>query len=505
MKQKKKTRKSSKPVNAAQKRKRQDPWKDMKEPTGKSTYVAFVQAIDGSPLMPCMNPKKVRKLLDEGRAEIIHYQNPFVIRLLYESERGTQPVELCVDPGYGTDGYSLKSEKHEYAREELRHLPDEKKKHEEKKMYRRQRRSRRRYRAPRFDNRKKKTKDGKEWIAPSLDHKKENTVRNIEKYNAVVPNLSVTIERAKFDPAAMQALQEGKPLPKGIDYQRMAGYGKTTRRAAVFARDGHKCVVCKASPFKDKNVRLCQHHTYYWRKDHSNRLGNLVTLCSKHHTPENHKKGHLLWGWEPKTKSGAPEAYMNTIRYRIIDDVLEVVPRVSITYGIDTLLSRRQLNLPKSHTNDAFAMGRFHPRHRAYERTFVKKRRNNRSLEEFHDAKYSDTRIKDPADKEYIKNGQELPSGRVKRNKDSKLNGENCRKYRGHKIKKGYRAIRRDHYPIRPGDIIIVNGKRRVAVGVHCNGRNVQYKDETDKTRDKTIKKVKVARHVGGWIEERKS
>lgn len=118
---------------------------------GKKGYIAFVVAKDGTPLMPCQNPRKVRKLLKEKRARIFRH-DPFTIQLLYESEMGTQPVEICEDTGYLKVGFSAKSEKHEYVREELTLLPDEKKRHMAQVIYRRIRRNRLRYREPRFDN-----------------------------------------------------------------------------------------------------------------------------------------------------------------------------------------------------------------------------------------------------------------------------------------------------------------------------------------------------------------
>ena len=49
--------------------------------------------------------------------------------------------------------------------------------------------------------------------------------------------------------------------------------------------------------------------------------------------------------------------------------------------------NRRQLAIEKSHVNDAYVMGRFQPRHRATPVYKQKKRRNNRCLERFYDAK----------------------------------------------------------------------------------------------------------------------
>lgn len=126
-----------------------------------SQYIAFVVANDGMPLMPTHNPKKVRKLLKTGKAEIYEY-SPFTIKLTYKSEKNIQPVEIGLDSGSVHVGISVKSEKHEYLSLQADLLSDEKDKHDNRRMYRRTRRNRLRYRKPRFNNRKasKKKKDG---------------------------------------------------------------------------------------------------------------------------------------------------------------------------------------------------------------------------------------------------------------------------------------------------------------------------------------------------------
>lgn len=467
---------------------------------GKKGYIAFVVAKDGTPLMPCQNPRKVRKLLKEKRARIFRH-DPFTIQLLYESEMGTQPVEICEDTGYLKVGFSAKSEKHEYVREELTLLPDEKKRHMAQVIYRRIRRNRLRYREPRFDNRKKP----EDWLPPSLDHKTGAHVSRATMYSKILPITSITVEMAKFDTALIAAFEQGEIL-EGTDYQHGLRYLQESLRLAVFYRDDYTCQICGKNAFRD-NAILCLHHIGFRNNDRSDRASNLITVCSHCHTPANHKPGGKLWDLKPAGKFKADAAFMNAVRYRIIEKMKEAFPDIPVNavYGAQTAAARKSLGLEKSHTNDAYAMGMFHPKHRAYERKLVKKRRNNRCLEEFHDAKYIDIRINNPEEKKRIRTGQELSSGRVKRNKDSSLNGENLRKYRGHKIKKGYRAIRRKRYSIRPGDIVLIDGYTRIAVGVHCNGTSVQYKDESGKTRDKTTKKMKVVRHIGGWVENRES
>jgi hypothetical protein len=70
---------------------------------------------------------------------------------------------------------------------------------------------------------------------------------------------------------------------------------------------------------------------------------------------------------------------------------------------------RRELGqLAKTHANDAYAMGEFHPKHRHQEEHFKKRRRNNRVLSKFYDAKYLDVRD------HTIKKGDQLGCNRTK-------------------------------------------------------------------------------------------
>ena len=136
----------------------------------------FVIALDGTKLMPT-NRAKARKLLKKRKA-IIYKHSPFAIQLTYESEKNVQPIEFCEDTGATHIGVSIKSEKHEYIHAQYDHLKDETERHNDQRMYRRTRRNRKRYRKPRFDNRKKP--EG--WLAPTVEHKKDNHIRIFEMF-----------------------------------------------------------------------------------------------------------------------------------------------------------------------------------------------------------------------------------------------------------------------------------------------------------------------------------
>ncbi len=154
-------------------------------------------------------------------------------------------------------------------------------------------------------------------------------------------------------------------------------------------------------------------------------MDNLITVCHKCHTPRNHKPGGKLYGWKPKVKGFKGATFMTAVRWILYGMVKKALPDVEIhlTYGAATKVRRGELDIKKSHVNDAFVMGNFHPGHRARPQIYQKKRRNNRSLEKFYDAKYIDTRTGEK------QTGQQLSNGRISRN--HKKDSENLHKYRG--------------------------------------------------------------------------
>lgn len=328
-------------------------------------------------------------------------------------------------------------------------------------MYRRQRRSRRRYRKPRFDNRKRK--DG--WIAPSLEHKKEIHIQAVLRICRVIPVTGLTLEMGNFDTQVLKAREEGRPLPHGTDYQQGERYGIATLREAVFTRDGYTCQCCKRS-IKDGAV-LHVHHIRYRSQGGTDRMANLATVCEKCHTPKNHKPGGKLYHWKPKLASFKGATYMTAIRWQLYNEVKERFPDVPvhITYGAATKDQRRSLDIGKSHVNDAFVMGQFHPKHRTVPVLYKKKR-----------------------------TGQELFNGRISRN--HKKDSENLHKYRRQKVSAGRRTVWKQHYRIQPHDIVRFGGRKFETSGCHNNGTRAILLPEK---KSVAVKKLDIYRYTGGY------
>ena len=435
---------------------------------------------DRKPLMPT-SEYRARKLLKSGKAVIFKHK-PFTIMLTRVVSENVQPIEYCCDTGYKHIGVSVKSEKHEYFDCQFDMLQDEKIRHDKRRKHRRERRNRKRYRKPRFNNRTASKKKG--WLAPSLRNVLDQHIRIFERFLEVMPIVSATFEMGSFDVHAMHEFEATGTVLKGKGYQKGPRYGMNTLRKAVFYRDGYTCQVCGKTT--EEGAILRAHHIGFRAGDHSDRMSNLLSVCTKCHTPANHKPGGKLYDLKPKTKQFTGAAFMNIVRWQMFSTLKAAHPdirwhmtygvatqearkvlclakshandaiRWHMTYGVATQEARKVLCLAKSHANDAYAMGMLHPKHRTPFTHFRKLRRNSRVLEKFYDAKYVDTRDGE------TRKGAELSCGRTNRSESRHLEN-NLRIYRGQKISKGRRAIRKQHYAVRPGDAVVTeSGKHRV-------------------------------------------
>lgn len=455
----------------------------------------YVMSVNGKHLMPTNRCGHVRHLLKDGKAKIVS-RHPFTIQLLYKSEEYTQPLEIGVDSGYIHVGVSVKSEKKEFFSAEFDLLKDEKNRHDDRRMYRRTRKNRLRHRKCRFN---KDTKS-KGWIAPSLRHKAEAQISIVKSICRVAPIKKVTIEVGEFDPALLKAMYTGKDIPKGVDYQHGPLYFEDNLRAAVFQRDNYTCQICgKYSIKSERPVYLHEHHALFWKGRHGNTLDELITVCNSCHTTANHQPGGKLWGLEPKVARLEGATFMNIVRWFIINTLKQSLPNIEIrhTYGAETSRKRKDAGLDKTHATDALCIGDFLPTDHIDTEYFQKRRRNNRVLETFLDARYID--IRDGKKKA----GKELGCNRTNR-RESRSSEKNLRIFHGEKVSKGRRRIRRARYAIQAGDKILAKGRVYSSChGCMSGGERVLILKAKESPTGKAVtvykKLVSVLRHCNGW------
>ena len=413
--------------------------------------MVYVLNKDGEPLMPTERHGKVRRMLNAGLAKVVT-RKPFTIQLTYATTSHTQPGTLGIDPGYEKVGISVINDKKELISGECALLTGQVKRNEKRIMHRRQRRNRLRYRAPRFDNRRKP----KGWLAPSIRHKLDSHIRLVKKIKSLVPIKETIVEVANFD---IQAIKN--PGIKGSEYQQGEQHGYWNLREYILHRDDHRCRSPKCSNQAKQQI-LQVHHIGYWKGDRSDRPGNLITLCDKCHRPENHKESALLWKWKPALKPFRAETFMTTVRWMLVNAL-----NCRHTYGHITKQKRKTQTLDKSYINDAFVIaGGTAATVRAKPLLITQTRRNNRSLERFYDAKYIDFRTGKKT------SGAELNSGCRTRNKE--LNGENLRRYRGLKLSKGRVSIRKQRHALQPGDVAVYQKRNYLVKSTQNKGAYVK-------------------------------
>ena len=314
----------------------------------------YVIAEDGRPLMPC-SEAKARHLLDAKRAKVKH-RTPFTIQMVVPTTHYTQEVIVSVDAGSKTIGISSGTKRKELLAEEVNPRNDVVDNLSTRREFRRARRNRKtRYRKPRFNNRVHSKHKG--WLAPSVEVKIQEHVTAIKRICNLLPVKKVVVETAEFDLQLIKAVEEGKPVPQGEDYQKGEMLGQYNVRQYVLWRDGYTCQCCGAHSTKKNDVKLHVHHRES-RKTGGNAPDNLVTLCE-----DCHKKLHkgIITAEDLKKRkrhSTRDAVFMGVMRKELF---LRLRSELDIpvweTHGYVTKYTREEkLRLPKSHINDALAI-----------------------------------------------------------------------------------------------------------------------------------------------------
>ena len=300
--------------------------------------MVYVLSIEGLPLMPCKEAK-ARHLLKQNKAKVVKIV-PFTIQLLFECDNITQHISLGVDAGSKHIGLSATTEKKVLyeADVELRNdIVELLSSRREARSARRNRKTR--YRKARFNNRKK----DKGWLAPSIRQKIETHMTVIANVHKILPITSITAEVASFD---IQKIKN--PDIQGEEYQQGEQLGFWNVREYVLFRDCHTCQCCKG---KSKDKVLNVHHLES-RKTGGDAPNNLITLCETCH--QGYHKGTVKL---PKNiKRGMKfndAAFMGIMRWAFYNQLKEIYPNVSLTYGYITKNTRIENHLPKEKCTDA--------------------------------------------------------------------------------------------------------------------------------------------------------
>lgn len=310
--------------------------------------------------MPTERHGKIRRLLNEGKAEVVK-KIPFTIKLLYDATEFTQPVTLGIDSGSKHVGVSVVANNKELfsgehvLRDGKTGVPNLL---EARRSLRRSRRNRKtRYRPARFDNRTRKPSPGYDkWFTPTTRTQIAGHEHMIRELKKILPISHIIVECASFDTQLLQ-----NPDINGVGYQHgeMSDWSANLREY-VLARDKYTCQWCKKSTFKN-NVILNTHHIQFRSQGGSDRPKNLITLCTDchHKLHEIEKKTGKMPIDLNKSASLRAPALTSTMKWELFNMVKRYDANANMTFGYKTKKTRIDanrnlgLNLEKAHHIDA--------------------------------------------------------------------------------------------------------------------------------------------------------
>lgn len=287
--------------------------------------------------MPTQRHGKVRLLLRDGKARVVRTE-PFTIQLLYDNTEHTQSVTLGVDAGTGHVGLSATTDKKELFSAEATLRRDIQNLLATRRESRRSRRQRKtRYRAPRFDNRRR----AEGWLAPSVRQAVQSHLALIRKVYSILPVTKTVIEVAQFDTQLLK-----NPDIQGTGYQQGEQLGFWNVREYVLFRDGHSCQHCHG---KSGDKVLNVHHIES-RKTGGNSPNNLITFCETCHKAYHRGKLDLKFRRGPSLRDAS---LMGVMRWAVYNKARKEFGNVRMTYGYITKNTRIRCGLEKSHAVDA--------------------------------------------------------------------------------------------------------------------------------------------------------
>lgn len=278
---------------------------------------------------------------------------PFTIRLVDRTlqESILQPLRCKIDPGSKVTGIAIVREAAEKQAVitliELTHrgsfIRDALQARSAK---RRRRRSTLRYRAPRFNNRRKPNG----WLPPSLRHRLETTGTWINRLRKRAPITALTCETVRFDTQKLVT-----PDIEGIAYQQGTLLGYEIREY-LLEKWGRQCAYCDA-----KNTPLQVDHITPRSRGGSNRIDNLTLACSSCNLKKSNLPIAIFSPKRAKNICSKPPlrdaAAVNSTRKALLDHLKSLHLPCEVGTGGQTKFNRERLNIPKTHALDAACTG----------------------------------------------------------------------------------------------------------------------------------------------------
>jgi 5-methylcytosine-specific restriction endonuclease McrA len=311
----------------------------------------FVLDTKGRPLSPC-KPGVGRSLLKAGKASVFR-RFPFTIILNKEVNASPEPLEIKLDPGSQTTGIAIKQGDKIIFGAELQHRGQQiKEALLSRRQLRRGRRNRKtRYRQARFLNRTRP--DG--WLAPSLQHRVETTLRWVRKLMRIAPITSIAQELVRFDLQLMH-----NPEISGVLYQQGELQGYEVREY-LLTKWNRQCAYCSV-----ENVPFEIEHIQPKSRGGSDRVSNLTLACHDCNQKKGNQDVRAFLATKPDLLNRILKqaklplkdaAAVNSTRWALFNALTETGLPVTTGTGGQTKFNRNRLGLPKSHWLDAACVG----------------------------------------------------------------------------------------------------------------------------------------------------
>lgn len=310
---------------------------------------AFVLDKKKQPLMPC-TPARARILLTKGKAAVLK-QAPFTIILLDREKGVCQNIAMQIDPGSKVTGIALTRESKAnsyvlWGAELIHRGAAVKKALDQKRAIRRSRRSRHtRYRASRFNNRKRPCG----WLPPSIKSRIDNVYHLAQKLKKLAPIIHIAVETVRFD---MQKMEN--PEISGVSYQQGTLFGYEVREY-LLEKWKRECAYCGTS-----NVRLEIDHIVPKSLGGTNRVDNLAISCRSCNELKGNQPLHSFLKNSSKalkilivSKGTLKDAAAVNASRKAIGQMLMPLGSISFHSGGQTKYNRIRHGFPKQHWIDA--------------------------------------------------------------------------------------------------------------------------------------------------------
>jgi 5-methylcytosine-specific restriction endonuclease McrA len=275
---------------------------------------------------------------------------PFTLILLREPLGATVSLlRLKIDPGSKATGLALVNDATGLVvwAGELSHRGQQVKDAlAKRRACRRSRRHRHtRYRARRFDNRRRR--EG--WLPPSLESRIANVLTWVNRLCRSCPIGAISLELVTFDTQLLQ-----NPEITGVAYQQgeLAGY---ELRQYLLEKFGHRCTYCGTT-----TVPLEVEHIVPKSRGGSDRVSNLTIACRACNQAKGDRTAEEFGHPEVQVQARAPlrdAAAMNATRWSLYHRLEAVQLPIETGSGGRTKYNRTQLGLPKTHWVDAACVG----------------------------------------------------------------------------------------------------------------------------------------------------